>query len=118
MAFWLALPDPLAPVRGVVKFVSFGHLYGDAPINAGSAGTVVLKDLSKRHAGLAELANSFPNVPGLGWFNAMPQRFWLLLGLAALLFLLLHLSVLTAYFRTAPGGSTPRLSTGPQRPPA
>ena len=42
MANWLALPDPLAPVRGVVKFVSFGHIYGDVPTKTESAGTVVL----------------------------------------------------------------------------
>src|SRR5436305_1230866 len=37
LAYWLALPDPLVPVRGLVRFVSFGTLFPGAAMSQGSA---------------------------------------------------------------------------------
>jgi len=89
LAYWLALPDPGAPLRGLVRFVTLGAVFGDMPLQQGSAGNVGIGAVSASMPTLMYLANDkFLNVP---------IRFWLLLGLAAVAAVVLHLSVYGRY---------------------
>ena len=88
LAYWLALPDPLAPFRGV---------------DPGSAGNVGIGERSKELKGLIALSADFfdlhflENVPVLSWFRFVPYRLCLLLAVAALLAVLMHASVYGRY---------------------
>ena len=90
MAYWLALPDPVAPLRGLGRFISFGHLFAEGPIESGSAGTVGIGAAAKNFPELVHLANGYPSWPLL---DAVPMRLLLLLVLAGLAAVLMHLSV-------------------------
>jgi ribose transport system permease protein len=84
LAFWLALPNPAAPLRGLVRFLSLGHLYAQGT-QTGSAGNVGIGAVSKELPGLIHFASDF--TPRL-----------LLLGVVAVLAaLLLHSSVYGRY---------------------
>jgi ribose transport system permease protein len=108
LAYWLALPDPGAPLRGLVRFVTLGAVYGDMPLQQGSAGNVGIGEISKTMPTLLYLANGYPEFPTLSqwpvvghlftWIGYVPLRFWLLLALAAVAAVVLHLSVYGRYF--------------------
>jgi ribose transport system permease protein len=89
LAFWLALPDPLAPLQGLAKFLSFGYLYGDLPISSGSAGTVGIGQRSQELSQLISLST--------GYIYGIPIRLLLLLAVAGLAAVLLHASVYGRY---------------------
>jgi ribose transport system permease protein len=101
MAYWLALPDPMAPVRGLLRFVSNGNLFANAPVETGSAGTVGIGAVEENYQGLIYLSTGYPeflkDVPGLGWAALVPVRLWLLVGLALVTILVLHFSVYGRY---------------------
>ena len=88
LAYWLALPDPLAPFRG---------------IDPGSAGNVGIGEKSKQLAGLIALSTDFfelhfvEHIPVLNWFRFVPYRLCLLLAVAGLLAVLMHVSVYGRY---------------------
>jgi ribose transport system permease protein len=88
LAYWLALPDPLAPFRGV---------------DPGSAGNVGIGEKSKQLQGLISLSTDFfelsflDNVPVLNWFRFVPYRLCLLVAVAVLLAVLMHVSVYGRY---------------------
>jgi ribose transport system permease protein len=90
MAYWLALPDPLAPLRGLGRAITFGQLFAEGPIQSGSAGTVGIGAAAKNFPELVHLANGYPSLPLLG---DVPMRLLLLLLLAGLAGVLMHLSV-------------------------
>jgi ribose transport system permease protein len=94
MAYWLALPDPLAPLRGLARFLSFGQLFADSPINPGSAGTVGIGGVSGNYPGLIFLSTGYPSIPGV---EAVPVRLILLLALAGVFAILLHATVYGRY---------------------
>jgi ribose transport system permease protein len=94
LAYWLALPDPLGPVRGLVRFLSFGRLFSQAPVSQGSAGNVGIGEVSQHLQGLIYLSTGYPSWPV---FSYLPIRLWLLFGVAALLAMLLHFSVYGRY---------------------
>ncbi len=103
MAYWLALPDPMAPVRGLLRLLSFGALYADAAVTTGGAGNVSLAERASELTGLiAFAAGNFEvgfldGVPVLGWFKWVPWRLFLFFGLVGLFAVLLHLSVYGRY---------------------
>jgi ribose transport system permease protein len=94
LAMWLALPDPLAPVRGLLRVVSGGLLYADATSQTGSAGNVGIGGRSQELADLIYLSAGYPDLPGL---SLIPVRLLLLMVVAALVAVLLHLSVYGRY---------------------
>jgi ribose transport system permease protein len=94
LAYWLALPDPLVPLRGLARFLSFGMLFSQASVSQGSAGNVGIGEVSQQLQGLIFLSTGYPSLPGL---SHVPVRLWLLLGIAAVLALLLHFSVYGRY---------------------
>jgi len=98
MALWLALPDPMAPVRGLLRFLSFGALFANASIETGSAGNVGIGALVPELRGLIDLATGYPEISGpLAFLSYVPMQFWLLLLIAGLLTVLLHFSVYGRY---------------------
>lgn len=96
LAYWLALPDPMAPVRGLLKFLSAGLLFGDAPLQTGSAGNVGIGARSKELSELIFLSTGYLN-ESIPFFSKVPMRLWLLLAVAALVAVLLHFSVYGRY---------------------
>jgi ribose transport system permease protein len=103
LALWLALPDQLAPLRGLARFLTLGRAYAGVAIDPGSATTVGIGDKSEELSGLIRLSIGYPHlafldgIPGLGWINLVPLRLWLLLLVAGLFALLLHASVYGRY---------------------
>jgi ribose transport system permease protein len=107
LAYWLALPDPMEPIRGFLRFVSLGYLYGGTPAQQGSAKNVGIGDVVNEVPGLLFLSNGYPEfpnlsqVPVLGYLfvvlAAIPMRLWILLAVAALIGVLLHFSVYGRY---------------------
>ncbi len=103
IAYWLTLPDPLAPVRGLIRFVSFGTLFTNAVTTTGSASNVGIGERSQELKGLIDLATGYPDwpavahIPVLGWVTSLPYRFWLLVLVAGLIGVLLHASVYGRY---------------------
>jgi ribose transport system permease protein len=107
MAYWLALPEPGAPLRRLARFLSFGALYGDRPIGQSSAGNVGIGEISGQHSTLVFVATGYPDFPTLSqvpvigylfsFISAIPVRLWLLAGLACLVALLMHKSVYGRY---------------------
>jgi ribose transport system permease protein len=94
LALWLALPDPLAPVRGLLRFLSAGYLFADTLIQTGSAGNVGIGERSKELGDLIFLSTGYPDVPLLSY---VPMRLSLFLGVAVLVAVLLHFSVYGRY---------------------
>jgi len=88
LSMWLALPDPMVPVHGLLRFLSLG-LYSPDMGFAGSAGSVGIGEASKQVPGLVYLST--------GYLGPVPVRFFLLLVLAGLFAVLLHLSVYGRY---------------------
>src|SRR5262249_24777148 len=86
LSYWLSLEEPMAPVHGLLRFLSLGHLYGDVQ-PTGSALNVGIGEVSSEVPGLVFLSTGFPDVPFL---SAVPVRLWLLLGLALLAAVLMH----------------------------
>lgn len=107
LALWLALPDPLAPLRGLIKFLSAGYLFRGTAIQTGSAGNVGIGERSKELGDLLFLSTGYPQFPNASeWpvlgplfrgLSYVPMRLWLLLGVAALAAVLLHFSVYGRY---------------------
>jgi ribose transport system permease protein len=89
MAYWLALPDPMAPLRGLARFLTFGYAFADAPVNPGSAGTVGIGSISKEIAALVYLST--------GKLHVTPVRLLLMVALFTLFGILLHRSVYGRY---------------------
>jgi ribose transport system permease protein len=92
LALWLALPSPLAPLKGLLELISFGLYESDTPLLQGSA----------RDKGLGSAADT----PGLeelqkliatGDVFGVPSVFVLLLLLAAVLGVFLHFTVYGRY---------------------
>jgi ribose transport system permease protein len=94
LAYWLALPDPLVPLRGLARFLSFGALFSQAPLSQGSAGNVGIGEVSQQLQGLIFLSTGYSSLRVLGY---VPVRLWLLLSVAAFLAVLLHFSVYGRY---------------------
>jgi ribose transport system permease protein len=107
LAYWLAMPDPGVPLRGLLRFASFGALYADAPLQQGSAGNVGIGQISGRHPDLIFLSTGYPSfprlseVPVVGAFFSflanVPVRLWLLAAVAGLAAVLMHKSVYGRY---------------------
>ncbi|HEV3203491.1 MAG TPA: ABC transporter permease [Gemmataceae bacterium] len=89
LAYWLALPDPMAPIQGLLRFLSFGLWFGETPIQQGSAGNVGIGQRSKELTDLIFLST--------GYFHGIPVRLLILLGLAILAIILMHFSVYGRY---------------------
>lgn len=89
LAYWLALPDPMAPVQGFLRFLSFGRAFANTPIQEGSAGNVGIGERSKELADLIYFST--------GYFQGLPVRLLLLAIVAILAALLLHFSVYGRY---------------------
>lgn len=108
LAYWLALPDPAAPLKSFLRFITQGALYGNIPLQQGSAGNVGIGEISKTMPTLLDLANGYPEFPTLAqipllghvfiWISYVPLRFWLLLALGAVAAGILHFSVYGRYF--------------------
>jgi ribose transport system permease protein len=107
LAYWLAMPDPLVPVRGLLRFLSFGTLFARAPLQQGSAGNVGIGEVSRQYPRLVELSTGYPEFKGLvdlpvighvfSFLTYVPIRLWLLAAVAALAALLMHKSVYGRY---------------------
>ena len=88
LAYWLAMPNPLAIFQG---------------LEPSSAGNVGIGEKSKDLKGLIALSSDsfdlhfLEGVPVLGWFQFVPYRLCLLLVVAGLLAVLLHASVYGRY---------------------
>jgi ribose transport system permease protein len=89
LANWLSLPSPLAPVRGFLRFISFGLFYPDQTIAGQSARVIGISARSQDLEGLIYFST--------GSWHGVPVRLLLMLGLAALLAVLLHCSVYGRY---------------------
>jgi ribose transport system permease protein len=89
LANWLSLSSPLAPVRGFLRFLSFGWLYPDQTIAGQSARVIGISSRAEDLKGLIFLST--------GDWHGIPVRLVLMLGLAALLTVLLHFSVYGRY---------------------
>lgn len=89
LAYWLALPEPLAPVRGLIRFLSLGTLFASTPIQSGSAGNVGIGERSRELADLIFLST--------GYWQGVPVRLLIFLGVALLVGVLLHVSVYGRY---------------------
>lgn len=89
LAYWLALPDPSSPLRGLARFLSLGHLYAKTPLQTGSAGNVGIGARVEDLRGLIFLSD--------GVFHGVPVRLVLLLALAGVLAVFLHYSVYGRY---------------------
>lgn len=85
LAMWLALPNPAAPLRGLVRFLSLGYLYSQGSTQTGSAGNVGIGEVSRELPGLIHFATDFSD------------RLLLLGVVAVLAALLLHGSVYGRY---------------------
>jgi ribose transport system permease protein len=107
LAQWLAMPDPMAPVRSLLRFLTFGALFADAPLQQASAGNVGIGEVSGRYPNLVFLSTGYPDfgrlaeLPVVGrlfWvLSLIPVRLWLLAGVAAMLAVLMHKSVYGRY---------------------
>jgi ribose transport system permease protein len=107
LAYWLAMPDPGVPLRGLVRFVSFGAFYADAPLQQGSAGNVGIGQISSQHPDLIFLSTGYPSFPRLSevpvvgafftFLANVPVRLWLLAAVAGLAAVLMHKSVYGRY---------------------
>ena len=93
MAYWLSLEDPMAPVQGLLRFLSLGHLFTDAQ-QTGSARNVGIGAVAPEVSGLVFLSTGYPEISFLA---AVPVRLWLLLGLALLAGVFMHVSVYGRY---------------------
>jgi ribose transport system permease protein len=89
LANWLALPDPLAPVRGLARFLSFGYLFSGASVQTGSASNVGIGARSQEVSDLVFLST--------GYWHGVPVRLLLFLAIAALAAVFLHWSVYGRY---------------------
>jgi ribose transport system permease protein len=89
MAYWLALPDPMAPLRGLARFLTFGYAFAGAPVNPGSAGTVGIGSVSQEVPTLIFLS--------IGKLGPVPIRLFLLAVLFTLFGVFLHRSVYGRY---------------------
>jgi ribose transport system permease protein len=106
LAYWLALPNPQAPLQSLVKAVTGGHWFADTP-PVGSAGNVGIGERSHELRGLIFLSNGYPSFPRLAEWPVIgyvfrvaaevPMRLWLLFGVAAVAAVLLHFSVYGRY---------------------
>jgi ribose transport system permease protein len=94
LAYFVALPDPLAAVRALVRYLSFDLLYGNSPSQIGSAGNIGIGERSKDLGDLIFLSTGYSDVFP---FSVLPMRFWLMLGIAGLVALLLHWSIYGRY---------------------
>ncbi len=103
VAYWLALDRPLVPLQGIVRLVTFGQAYADAPRDAGTFGQIGISEKEEELAWLIRLSQGYPeigfveDVPVLKWINLVPIRLMILLAAAGLLAVLLHLSVYGRY---------------------
>jgi ribose transport system permease protein len=107
LAYWLALPDPMEPIRSLLRFVSLGYLYGGTPPQQGSARNVGIGDVVNEVPNLLFLATGYPQFPNLSQtpvigpvfvvLAAIPMRFWILVLVAGLIGVLLHFSVYGRY---------------------
>jgi ribose transport system permease protein len=97
VALWLALPDPMAPLRGLARALSGGRFFANAVIETGSAGTIGIGQVEQQYERLIFLSTGsltgLRDLPLIGWLGYVPVRFFLLLLVALLAFVLLHLSV-------------------------
>lgn len=88
VALWLALPDPLAPLRGE---------------QTGGAGNVNLGEQAKDLEGAITFSSGhfqldfLDGIPVLEWYQLVPWRLLVFFGLAALLVVFLHYSVYGRY---------------------
>ncbi len=94
LAYWLSLPEPMAPIHGLLRFLSMGHLFSDIPSQQGSARNIGIGEVSSEVPGLVFLSTGYPSIPGL---SGVPMRLWLLLILALLAAVLMHFSVYGRY---------------------
>jgi ribose transport system permease protein len=107
LAYWLALPDPRAPLRALLRFVSLGTLYPNAPLQQGSAGNVGISQVSGEVPGLIFLSTGYPHLgtlpdlpvvgPVFAFVAGVPMRLWLLAAIALVLGVLLRFSVYGRY---------------------
>jgi ribose transport system permease protein len=89
LAQWLALPDPTAPLKGLLRFVSAGYFYGNTVIEKSSAGNV---GFGTRATDLTDLTYL-----STGYLGPVPVRLLLFLAIAGVIVLLLHFSVYGRY---------------------
>ena len=94
MAYWLSLPEPMEPVRGLLRFLTAGALFPDIPPQQGGARNVGIGEVAADVPGLVFLSTGYPSIPG---FSDVPIRLLLLLALGLLAAVLLHLSVYGRY---------------------
>jgi ribose transport system permease protein len=107
LAAWLALPDPWAPLHSLVRFLSFGLLFSDVPLQTGSAANVGIGEVASRIPTLVFLSTGYPEfphltqIPVIGYaftlLTYIPVRLWLFAGVAGLAGILLHKSVYGRY---------------------
>jgi ribose transport system permease protein len=87
-ALWLALPDPMAPLRGEPTGGAGNVNLGEQAKDLSSA-----IDFSSGHFELEFL----DGIPGLEWYRMVPWRLLLFFGIAAVMVVFLHYSVYGRY---------------------